>query len=46
MTRAMPLWQAPASPFLKAWFDHGWELQNNGARIVFESNAMGTALNV
>lgn len=29
---------------LKAWFDHGWELKHEGARIVFESAADGLSL--
>ncbi len=29
---------------LKAWFDHGWELRDRGARIVYEANADGSAL--
>ncbi|MBA3613576.1 MAG: vanadium-dependent haloperoxidase [Nitrospirales bacterium] len=30
---------------LKAWFDHGWELHDNGDRFVYESNADGMSLN-
>lgn len=30
---------------LKAWFDHGWELTDNGTRIVYESSADGSMLN-
>ena len=30
---------------LKAWFDHGWELKHDGARIVFEPSGDGSALN-
>ncbi len=29
---------------LKAWFDHGWELKSEGARIVYEADANGTSL--
>lgn len=29
---------------LKAWFDHGWELKSDRARIVYEANADGTSL--
>lgn len=30
---------------LKAWFDHGWELTDNGTRIVYEPSADGSVLN-
>ena len=30
---------------LKAWFDHGWELTDNGTRIVYEPSADGSMLN-
>lgn len=29
---------------LKAWFDHGWELRDEGNRFVFEPDATGAAL--